>query len=103
MASSRFRPAAARRSRPTLASDVKIDVDVADIRFAQRDDKVTVNGKTTQARPTWSWPNRLQIDLANPLSRAKEAFEPGRQDTGSAPSKAKKEAGDGDDLLGGAK
>jgi hypothetical protein len=89
--------------KATLASDVKIDVDVAEIRFAQRDDKVTVNGITTQARPDMVMAGSITIELANPLSSGKKHLNRAAKTPAAHPSKAKKEAGDGDDLLSGAK
>ena len=88
-----------------LASDVKIDVDMADIRAAQRDDRVTVDGKTTQARPNLVMAESIKIDLANPLSGAKKhATRPAKTPAAKTTAKAKK--GDpptADDLLGGGK
>ena len=83
-----------------LANDVTIDVDMADLRVAQRDDKVTVNGLTSQARPNMVMAKSIKIELANPLSGAKK-HAAGRQDTGHPhPAKAKKDRADADDLLG---
>ena len=84
-----------------LGDDATIDVDMADIRIAQRDDKVTVNGITTQARPNMMMAEAIKIELANPLSGAKKR--PGRpaKTPAAHTGKAKKEADDGDDLPAG--
>ncbi len=87
-----------------LASDVKIEVDMSDISAAQRDDRVTVNGKTTQARPNLIMAESIKIDLANPLSGAKKkATRPAKTSAAKTTAKAKKGDADADDLLGGGK
>ena len=55
-----------------LAGDLSIDVDMVDLRAAQRDDRVTVNGLTSQARPNMVMAESIKIELANPLSGAKK-------------------------------
>ncbi len=95
------------RSGPTikaeLASDAKIYVDMADLHAAQRDDRVTVKGKTSQARPNFILAESIQVDLANPLSGPKKkATRPAKASAAPA-AKAKKGAADADDLLGGGK
>ncbi len=84
-----------------LGDDVKIDVDMADIRVAQRDDKVTVNGITTQARPNMVMAESIAIELANPLSGAKKHSTHPAKTPATHAGKAKKDATDGDDLPGG--
>ena len=80
-----------------LAEDATIDVDMADIKVAQRDDRVTVKGQTTQVQPNRIWAESIEIQLSNPLSGKKHKTPPAK-----APSsgKAKKTTGNGDDLLG---
>jgi len=85
-----------------LANDVTIDVDMADLRAAQRDDKVAVDGLTSQARPNMVMAKSIKIELANPLSGKKHAARPAKT-TAARPAKAKKNASDVDDLLGGGK
>ncbi len=85
-----------------LASDVTIDVDMADLRAAQRDDKVTVSGKCSQARPNMVMAESITIELANPLSGTKKHAAHAKTPAARA-GKAKKGAADGDDLLGGGK
>ena len=83
-----------------IASDVTIDVDMADLRAAQRDDRVTVNGKTTQARPNMVLAQSIKIELANPLSGAKKHATHSTKTPAVRPTKAKKESSDADTLLG---
>lgn len=82
-----------------LANDATIDVDMADLRVARRDDKITVNGFTTQMRPNLIMAESVTVDLANPLTGAKK-HGTHRSKTPAAPIKPKKDAG-GDDLPGG--
>ena len=55
-----------------LADDATIDVDLTDFRAAQRDDRVTVDGFASQARPDMVMAKSIKIELANPLSGGKE-------------------------------
>ena len=87
-----------------LASDVTIDVDMADVRVAQRDDKVTVSGLVSQARPNMVIAESITIELTNPLSGAKKhATRPERpaKTPATHAGKAKKGAGDADSFPGG--
>jgi len=86
-----------------LDNDAKIDVDLADIRVAQRDDKITVNGLTSQARPNMVMAKSVKIDLANPLTGAKKHSTRSAKTPVNRPAKAKKDTSEGDDLLGGRK
>ncbi len=86
-----------------LANDLKIDVDAADIRFAQRDDKVTVRGVTTQARPNLVMAESVAIEMAAPLSGAKKHSARPAKTPAARPSQPKKEAADAVDLPGDAK
>jgi len=85
-----------------LASDITIDVDMADFRAAQRDDKVTVSGKCSQARPNMVMAESIAIELANPLSGTKKHAAHAKTPAAHT-GKAKKGAADADDLLGGGK
>jgi hypothetical protein len=86
-----------------LAADATIDVDMSDLRAVQRDDKVTVNGLTTQARPNMVLAESIKIELANPLSGTKKhAARPAK--AAATESKPKKPAAaDATDPLGGGK
>ena len=92
-----------------LANDVTIDVDMADLRAAQRDDRVTVNGMTTPGPAEHGdGRNRSRSNLANPLSGAKKhatrpAKTPAVKATAAPAPKAKKKPPTADDLLGGGK
>jgi hypothetical protein len=82
-----------------LANDATIDVDMADLHAVQRDDKVTVNGFVSQARPNMVLAKSISIELANPLTGAKKhATRPAKTPV-SHPAKAKKEAADADAVL----
>jgi hypothetical protein len=54
-----------------LADNATIDVDMADVRVAQRDDAVTVKG--SQVRPGMIAAQSVTIELANPLTGKKKA------------------------------
>ena len=86
-----------------LANDATIDVDMAEVRIAQRDDKITVNGLTTQARPNMVMAKSIKIDLANPLTGAKKHATRPAKTPASQPAKVKKDTSDSDDLLGAGK
>ncbi|MGA2258319.1 MAG: hypothetical protein ABSG53_26950 [Thermoguttaceae bacterium] len=83
-----------------LADDVTIDVDMSDLHAAQRDDRVTVDGLTTQARPNMVMAKSIKIELANPLSGAKKHAARPAKAPATHPTKAKKDTSDADDLLG---
>ena len=80
-----------------LKDDVVINVDVADLRVAQPDDRVTVDGFTNQVRPDIVFAKSITIALSNPLTGAK------KHSPHAKPSKTKKKAADGDDPLGSGK
>ena len=62
-----------------LARDVKIDVNMADFRAAQRGDRVEASGLTSEARPNVVLAESITINLANPLSGPKKhAARPGK-------------------------
>ena len=83
-----------------IADDAVIDVEMADYRVARPDDKVKLEGFTTQARPNLVVAKSIEIELANPLSGAKKHTT--RTSKASA-AKPKKSASAGDDLLGSGK
>ena len=82
-----------------LKDDVSINVDMADIREAQPDDRVTVDGFTNQQRPNLVMAKSIKIDLANPLSGAKKHGTHPAKTSATTTGKAKKGAA-ADDLLG---
>ncbi len=86
-----------------LEKDVTIDVDMADLRVAQRDDKVTVSGVTNQANPNMVMAESVKIELVNPLTGAKKHATRAAKTPAAPSGKAKKGASDADDLLGGGK
>ena len=81
-----------------LASDVMIDVDMADLHAVQPDDRVTVDGFASPALPNVVMAKSIKVELANPLSGAKKHASHSKTPAAHAP-KAKKGAAD-DDLLG---
>jgi hypothetical protein len=83
-----------------LSNDVSIDVDMSDIRIAQRDDKITVNGITNQARPNMVMAQAIKVELAAPLSGAKKHTTRPAKTPAVKASKPKKDATESDDLLG---
>jgi len=82
-----------------LANDATIDVDMADLHAVQRDDKVTVNGFTSQARPNMVLAKSISIELANPLTGAKKHPTRPAKTPASHPAKAKKDSPDADAVL----
>jgi len=86
-----------------LANDTTIDVDMSDVRVAQRDDRITVNGIANQSQPNVVIAKSVKIDLANPLSGAKKRSTRSSKTPATRPAKAKKDTTDGDDLLGAGK
>lgn len=75
---------------------VAIDVDMSDLRAVQPDDRVSVDGFASQARPNLVMAKSVKITLANPLTGAKKHA---ARTSKTPPVKAKKEAASGDDLL----
>ena len=63
-----------------VAADATIDVDTADFRIAQPDDRVTVEGLAKKGQPNMVLAKSIKIELANPLSGAKKQRFPSRQD-----------------------
>ena len=72
-----------------LADGATIDVDLADVRLAQRDDAVTVKGK--QMRPGVIAAESVTIELANPLTGKKHA-----KSTKTPPARSKAKGADAD-------
>jgi hypothetical protein len=81
-----------------LASDVSINVSMNDLRAVQRDDKVTVEGFATPARPNMVMAKSIDIELANPLTGAKKHSTRPAKTPAAPASKAKKGSADADDL-----
>jgi hypothetical protein len=81
-----------------LADNATIDVDMTDLRAAQRDDPVTVNGVSNPTRPNMIMAESVTIELANPLTGKKHA-KPSK--TPPTRGKAKKDADTGDTLPDG--
>jgi hypothetical protein len=75
-----------------LADGVTIDVDMADVRIAQADDKVTVNGYARQAQPNVVLAESIKIELANPLTGVKKRVTRPAKTPTPAVGKAKKGA-----------
>jgi hypothetical protein len=86
-----------------VAGDATIDVNMADIRVAQRDDLIKVTGMANPSArpnmPTVLMAESVKIELAKPLSGAKKRTT--RPERPNKAPKAKKDAGEPDDLLGG--
>ncbi len=78
-----------------LADDATIDVNMADIHFAQPDDQVTVSGAANPMRPNVVVAESVKIELAKPLTGVKKHA--------AHSTKAKKDAPTADDLFGGKK
>jgi hypothetical protein len=84
--------------RAELSDSATIDVDVTDLRTAQRDDTVTVRGMGNPTRPNMIMAESVTIELANPLTGKKHA-KPAK--AAAVHGKAKKDAGEGDALPDG--
>ncbi len=82
-----------------LGDDVAIDVDMADLTAAQPDDAVEVDGFTGPKGPSLVMGKSIKIELAKPLTGAKK-HSTHTKSPAAHPSKAKKDAAGGDDVLG---
>ena len=81
-----------------LADGATIDVNMSDVRIAQVDDKVTVNGFASQIQPNMVMAKSIAIELANPLSGVKKRVTRPAAKTptpGKAPPAKKEAAGAG--------
>jgi hypothetical protein len=84
-----------------FTDDVTIEVYSDDVRLAQRDDRVTVEGQANKARPNLVMAKSVAIVLSNPLSGAKKKAHTERPAKTPAKTPApKKKAAEADDLLG---
>ncbi len=72
-----------------LKDDVTIDVDMADLRAAQPDDRITVDGFANQGMPNMVLAKSIKIELANPLSARRNMFRMPRRRPRTAPRRRK--------------
>ena len=78
-----------------LDDGATIDVNMADIHFAQPDDQVTVSGTANPMRPNVVMAESIKVEMAKPLTGVKKHA--------AHSTKAKKDAPTADDLFGGKK